>query len=307
MNQLSRILCAVDFSQAGQAAFAQALALSRGRNAELTVVHAIPKDQPFGLYARKRIATIAALRHAAEGAGVRFKVGVQQGNPAGVILLHARSRRPHVIVMGTHQRTGLERLRAGSVAETVALRAACPVLIVPEPTASPVAHASCFKSMLCAVDFSAASNAAVRQTLSLATQCKGRVTLVHVVEGISSTSAFQSISDIRVPEYRTLLTRAAWRRLQEAISPEERRSERVHVRVVAGDPAEEIGRIAADVNADLIVVGVTSRGAIGRRVFGSAASRIIRTAGRPVLAVPEIIQPPVGSPSEDKRSFAAAA
>jgi nucleotide-binding universal stress UspA family protein len=308
VNQLPRILCAVDFSQPAQAAFEQALALGRERNAELTVVHAVPTEQPFGWDARKRIAAIAAFRRAAESAGVRFKVSVQHGNPAGVILLHARSRRPHVIVMGTHQRTGLERLRAGSVAETVALRAACPVLIVPGQPASRVARPSAhFKSILCAVDFSPASTAAVRHALSLATQGKGRVTLVHVAEGVSSTSAFPSVSDRRVPEYRAIQTRAAWRRLQEAASPEERTSGRVHVRVVTGDPAVEIGRIAADVNADLIVVGVTSRGALGRRVFGSTATRVIRTAGRPVLAVPEIPEHRIGPPSKEAHSFAAAA
>ncbi len=307
MKPLSRILCAVDFSQPAQAAFEQALALSRERDAELTVVHAVPKDQPFGRDARQRIVAIATLRRVAEGAGVRFKVSVQHGNAAGVILLLARSSRPHLIVMGTHRRTGLERLRSGSVAETVTLRAACPVLIVPVPPAGRAAQASSsFKSILCAVDFSAASDAAVKEALSLAAQGTGRVTLVHVVEGISSTSAFPSMSDVRAPEYRNLMTRAAWRRLQEVIPPAERKSERVHLRVVTGDPAVEIGRIAADVNAALIVVGVTSRDAIGRRVFGSTATRVIRAAGRPVLAVPETSDSTVGPLSETRKAFATA-
>jgi nucleotide-binding universal stress UspA family protein len=46
---------------------------------------------------------------------------------------------------------------------------------------------------------------------------------------------------------------------------------------------------AAELDADLILVGVTSRGAIGRRIFGSTAARIIRIAGRPVLALPEFV------------------
>jgi nucleotide-binding universal stress UspA family protein len=79
------------------------------------------------------------------------------------------------------------------------------------------------------------------------------------------------------------------------------------VRVVTGDPAEEIGRIAADVKADLIVVGVTSRGSLGRRVFGSTATRVIRTAGCPVLAVPEIPDRRIGPPSNEEHSFAAVA
>jgi nucleotide-binding universal stress UspA family protein len=61
----------------------------------------------------------------------------------------------------------------------------------------------------------------------------------------------------------------------------------VRARVVSGTPATEIVRIASEIEADLIVIGVTSRGAIGRKLIGSTAARVIRTAGRPLLAVPE--------------------
>ena len=64
---------------------------------------------------------------------------------------------------------------------------------------------------------------------------------------------------------------------------------KVHARVVTGDPSTEIARIATDVDADVILVGVTSRGAIGRRIFGSTAARVIRIAERPVLAIPELV------------------
>jgi nucleotide-binding universal stress UspA family protein len=36
-------------------------------------------------------------------------VSVQLGDPAGVILLHARAKYPDLIVLGTHQRTGMDR------------------------------------------------------------------------------------------------------------------------------------------------------------------------------------------------------
>ena len=301
MSQPFRILCAVDFSKPAQAAFKQALALSRARNAELTVVHAVPKDQPFRSNAHKRIAMLAALRQAAAEAGIRLKVSVQHGNPAGVILLHARARHPDLIVIGTHQRTGLERLRSGSVAETITLRAACPVLAVPAPADGSVATpTSSFESVLCPVDFSAVSSTALRHTLSLATASKSRVTLVHVVPGMSRTNVYHSVSPYRVPEYRDLVTHEAWRRLQEAVPPGERRSGRVLVRVVTGDPSTEITRIAADVNADVIVMGVTSRNAVGRRLFGATATRVMRTAGCAVLAVPALRRGGVGFPTEER-------
>jgi nucleotide-binding universal stress UspA family protein len=56
---------------------------------------------------------------------------------------------------------------------------------------------------------------------------------------------------------------------------------------VSGAPAEQIANLSREIDADLIVMGVTARGAIGRRFFGSTAIRVMRSASRPVLAVPE--------------------
>ena len=131
MIQLSRILCAVDFSRPARAAFARALALSREHNAELTVVQAVPVTESFGLRGRARMTHIAALRHAAEAEGVSLRVSVQHGDPAGVIVLHANARPFDLVIVGTHQRVGMGRLREGSVAERVIQRVTSPVLIVP--------------------------------------------------------------------------------------------------------------------------------------------------------------------------------
>ena len=289
MNQLTRVLTAVDFSEPGRAAFDYALVLSRTHNAELIVVHAVPKDRPFRWRARERIAMIAALRHTAEAAGVAFKVGVQHGDPAGVILLHAGSRRPDLIVLGTHQRSGFDRFRLGSVAETVTLRATQPVLIVPASARGKTAESvMSFNSILVAVDFSAGSIAAVKRALSMS-QANSRVTLVHVVPGIPLASASRYAYHLSEPEYQRLLARDAWRRLRNTLSANARISRKVHARVVVGDPSTEIARVATDVDADLILVGVTRRGAVGRLIFGSTAARVIRTSGRPVLAIPELV------------------
>ena len=129
MTEVPQILCAVDLSQAARAAFTQALALSCKRSAALTVVHAVPMDRPFGWRVHERIEMIADLHRAADDAGVPLRVSVQQGEPVGVILLHANARPFDFLVLGTHQRTGWGRFRAGSVAEAVVQRAACPALV----------------------------------------------------------------------------------------------------------------------------------------------------------------------------------
>jgi nucleotide-binding universal stress UspA family protein len=284
VNQLSRILVAVDFSRPGRSAFDQALALSREHGAELTVVHAVPANRPFRRRSRERIALIAQLREIAESSGVRFSVGVQHGDPAGVILLHARSRRPDLIVLGTHQRTGLDRLRTGSVAERVVSQAAQPVLVVPRGNAGAVRS---FDSVLVAVDFRDASNRAVEQAVALAARFNGRVTLLHVVPG-SPNGVPRHLYRYGAAEYQNGMRLDAWRRLHSVVPRDPTPGAQVHARVVTGDPATEIARVAAETDADLIAMGITRRSALSRKLFGGTAARVMRIAGQPVIAVPEI-------------------
>jgi nucleotide-binding universal stress UspA family protein len=281
----SRILCAVDFSRPAQAAFEHALALGRARDAELTAVHAVPVSERFNWRARERIAKSEALRAAADAAGVRLRVIQQHGDPADVILLHANAGRFDLIVLGTHARTGVERLRAGSIAERVTQRARCPVLIVPI-SEGPRAGLTSFRNAMCPVDFTKASDAALGHALRLV-KGGGQLTLLHVFRASNAVSASRSAYHFSVPEYARRLQQDAWQRLQDAVPVEAKTTADVRARVVSGTTATEIVRIASEIEADLIVMGVTSRGAIGRELIGSTAARVIRTAGRPVLAVPE--------------------
>jgi nucleotide-binding universal stress UspA family protein len=51
------------------------------------------------------------------------------------------------------------------------------------------------------------------------------------------------------------------------------------------DVAEELDLIATEVDAELVVIGLRRRSPVGKLLLGSAASRILLTATRPVLTV----------------------
>ncbi len=59
---------------------------------------------------------------------------------------------------------------------------------------------------------------------------------------------------------------------------------RVRKRVEKGRPADTITKVAREENADLIVIGTRGRGGV-RRIIGSVADGVIKTAPCPVLAV----------------------
>ena len=89
---------------------------------------------------------------------------------------------------------------------------------------------------------------------------------------------------INVPEYRRHLEQDAMTRLKTAISDNAPMS-RSEERVTSGKPFREILRVAAETNADLIVMGVHGRGAVERWVFGSTTHHVLREARRAVLTL----------------------
>lgn len=52
-----------------------------------------------------------------------------------------------------------------------------------------------------------------------------------------------------------------------------------------GDAADEVLRVADEVDASVIVIGLRKRSAVGKLLMGSSAQRILLDATRPVLAV----------------------
>lgn len=298
MSKLHRVLAAVDFSAPARVAFDHALALSRLHGAALSVVHAIPSETPVSWDARDRSQLMIALGEAAKAAGVPFTFTVQSGDPAKVILLHANARQPDLIVLGTGTRSAFDRFRFGSVAETVARKAAQPVLVVPEATDT-VAGSTPFTNVVVAVDFHEGSSTAVERALAMAGG-DSRVTVVHVVRGVPYERAYRYPHKLMEPEYQRSLARSAWRRMRAIVPFGATTGRKVHARVVTGEPTAQIARVAAEVGADLILVGVTSRGPIGRWFMGSTAARVIRTAGRPVLAIPQPVSTAV-APAGDTR------
>jgi nucleotide-binding universal stress UspA family protein len=63
------------------------------------------------------------------------------------------------------------------------------------------------------------------------------------------------------------------------------RGVRLSTRVLVGHPAEQILKLAADIDADLIVVGHRGRSGIRQWIFGSTSQRVVSYARCSVLVV----------------------
>jgi nucleotide-binding universal stress UspA family protein len=73
--------------------------------------------------------------------------------------------------------------------------------------------------------------------------------------------------------------------LQRARSMAEQSHVQLDTHVLAGHPVRDIVKLAADIGADLLVIGATGHSAMYERMIGSRADRIVQLAQCPVLVV----------------------
>jgi nucleotide-binding universal stress UspA family protein len=303
MIEIRRILCPVDFSDHSRSALDQAIAIARWYDSTVTVVHVFSPPviaaygplpvafEPVLLTPVECSQLLASCKRfiAAEAApGVPVDAVIRQGNVAAEILDHATKMDADLLVIGTHGRSGFERLILGSVTEKVLRKARCPVLTVPRrvPDAVP-AGPVIYRSILCPVDFSESSLHALDYAMSLAQEADGQLAVLHVM-----SQEFDNVPADIMPEERiTVLD--FWRQREEVI----RRSLTAAVPadvsayctieslLAHGKPWREILRVADERKADLIVMGVQGRAAADLMFFGSTTQHVVRQATCPVLTL----------------------
>jgi nucleotide-binding universal stress UspA family protein len=136
MLPLRRILVPTDFSEQSHRAFHVACALARDSGAQMVVLHVVPL--PALMFGPPPESYLDHLREKLKqirppDSNICVEHVLVEGNAAPAILKTAMELPCDAIVMGTHGRTGVDRLLVGSVAEEVVRKASCPVVVVKTP------------------------------------------------------------------------------------------------------------------------------------------------------------------------------
>jgi nucleotide-binding universal stress UspA family protein len=140
-----------------------------------------------------------------------------------------------------------------------------------------------FETILCAVDFSPQSYAALRTAVRLARANGGRLTVLYVEDPLLGSGAAASGYDTALLQ-KTNVVRL--RRLMSRIATPaglDRDAWKAEARI--GQPAHTIVAVARQNSADLIVMGTKGRGGAAKVFFGSVAQAVLRRAPAPVLVV----------------------
>jgi nucleotide-binding universal stress UspA family protein len=294
MPQISHILCPVDLSEISGRALDYAVALARQHRARVHVLEVLPAqsapkvtewpaifEDPAGLAGVDRQDLERFVAPAAE-AGVLARVHLRDGEVVPRILELAAEIDADLVVLGTHGRGGFERFTLGSVAEKVLRRAGRPVLAVPpgdrHPADAPL------RTILCPTDFSDPSRTAAEYAAFLAGTSVAELVLTTVFEWpFGDTHGPDALGELR----RSLEAEA--RDQLGAVAAGLKTAAPPRTIVACGKPSREIVTIASHQAADLIVMGLSGRGAVDLALLGSTTHQVLRQAPCPVLTVPKDI------------------
>ena len=254
MTTVRRILVPHDFSDMSEAARSYAAGLAEAFGATVDVLHVTERTR----------------------AELPFSPGfvVRPGSPPAEIIRFAKDRESDVIVMGTHGRGAVAHTLLGSFAARVVRTAPCPVLTLRLPRRE--FHLS---NVLVAVDFGAASRAALAYGGALSRICGAQLHLLHVTENYFLSPI---VADPHALELRAEAQLSEWL----ADTGVRVRDARLVIDV-SDTPAEVIADYARRADIDLVVMGTHGRRTMERLLIGSVAERIVRTAPCPVLTVHE--------------------
>ena len=138
--------------------------------------------------------------------------------------------------------------------------------------------------ILVPVDFSEQSLHALAYARTLAKPLAASLDLLHVVPN----PYLADPGGLSVPlpqDFLDELNKDAQKRLDDVMTPVERKAFSVRCIVKVGDPLFEIVEYARLERVDLIVMSTHGRTGLPHLVWGSVAERVIRTAPCPVLIV----------------------
>jgi nucleotide-binding universal stress UspA family protein len=213
---------------------------------------------------------------------------IVEGEPATEIARAVRDYEIDLVTVVTHGRKGLARALWGSTAEEIIAEAPCPVLTIRPPQHDFVEHKGAHSEVrlnrvLLSTNFRPSSAAATQVATQLANQTGAELHAVYVIgdylEQISMVfpeGGLHALSRLRtyVQERMDQLSRGD--------------AGRARTHIAEGRPYAEIARLAAEIDADLIVIGTSVHASLfgGTPALGSEIERVVRNAPCPVLCVP---------------------
>jgi nucleotide-binding universal stress UspA family protein len=284
MKLLKRILVATDFGHAADDAVRTASYVARSFDSTVDLLHVrSPGPKPADSIAEpheKLSEQLDACARRMASEGVRsVEVLLVEGDAFGQIERYAEQRGANVIMVGAGQRGPGGRVFLGTTAARLRRWAMNPVWIVKPEAGPPI------RRILCPVDMQPASARALKNAIHFARRLDAELTVLHVtpdplgesgsehqLRGEPAVGTPESYEP-HLPEFDQFLRSFDFHQVccQKIIR--------------RGKPQDEVGQVARETEADLIVMGSTGRTGLSRMFVGGVARRVAQELPCSIITV----------------------
>jgi nucleotide-binding universal stress UspA family protein len=268
----AKLLLPVDFSPRSPGAAATARYLAAHCGGEVTLLHVVDPSRKLEPPAPEN--SLPVLENMLSG--VPRKTVELTGDPAAQILEYARHYQPDLIVMPTHGYGVLRRFLLGSVTAKVLHDSEFPVWTGVH--ASVPADGQTFQGVshvACAVDLGPPSEHVLRWSAQFATAFGAKLTVIH-----ASPQLVPVVGVVHEIEWRRHVLEALEQQMAELL---ERSGVVADVRLAAGAAPEAVTAKAEEVGADVLAIGRSPHGLLGR--LRTVSYALIRHSPVPVVSV----------------------
>lgn len=238
MAQPAKILVPVDLSERSIGTARYAAPLCDRLGSELVFIHALQNGWPLEPSQKQVRELVEDVRP-----GATFLV--REGAPAAVIVEAARSEGAGLILMPTRGASAIARITGRSITARVLREAPCPVWAGFEEL-TPL-HRKPIRTILCGLSMGPRAGFVLRWAASLAERLGAALAVVHAGRGMESTPGYPCDHEWRF--WLKKLVRDDIRALQAEAGTN------AEVLVEAGKPLAAIPTVAAQLQADLLVIG----------------------------------------------------
>ena len=214
-----------------------------------------------------------------QGTGTSDVVEARRRFPtaSSAITDYAREIEADLIVIGTHGRSGWNRLSLGSTTEAVLRQSPCPVVTVGPDAAPQVAG-----PVLAPLAFESSSDLALETAVALAAERGTHVVALHVIEPVETPVPYVwALPPVHETDIEARVA-ASLTRWAEGVAGD---AAPVETEVRHGDAALQIADAAQEVGAGLVVQASHGRRGLSRWLLGSVAESVVRRASCPVLTL----------------------
>jgi nucleotide-binding universal stress UspA family protein len=282
-EETMKVLIATDGSECAEVAAKLLARLPHADPLELTIVSVNQRrelvgaveyaewvDRNFWLQQTRLEKACQRIEQMFEGANVSIESVVVEGHAAQAIVHEAKARNVDLVVIGAVGHATLDRVLLGSVSDFVATHVHCSVLTVrPNILAKPEPSIG----ICLAYDDSKPCQQAIAELGSFRWGQNTRFDVVSVMSIPISYSDIPIEIDLQATQEQMMQV------LEKGIEPLRKLSSQIHPQVIeSSHVGDAIVQFAKKMNSDIIVMGSSGRGLIGRFFLGSVSRYVLRHA-----------------------------